>query len=140
MTPTIFKSRFGFHPCDYELYTKLKFLHRIYWETLRQFHTWHRWYRKQPQNRIGTEPSYCSCFVQNTPWVKAVVRDGKRGFRRYPRKVVDHQVIDLYHAARMPSELPQESFSAEDVSAIENLYATVIEYFAAQEQTELAGG
>jgi len=134
MTNPNLQSRYGFHPCDYQLYSKLKFLHRHYWETLRQFHNWHRWYRKESQNRIGREPQYCPCFVDNEPWVKPFTRKGERGFKLYPRSVDDRRVLELYHMARMPNELPVEAFSAEEVARIENLYAAVNEYFTAKDQ------
>ena len=115
------RSRFGFHPCDYTLFLKLKYLHKHYWIAVRQFHTWHRWFRKEPQNRIGTEPKYSQAFVENVPWAKPV----KAGFKLYPRTVHDHGVIELYQSARVPSREPVESFSPETVAAIEALFAKV---------------
>lgn len=46
------KSRFGFHPCSYEMFLKLKALNRMYWEALHQQAAWHRWERKEPHNRV----------------------------------------------------------------------------------------
>ena len=115
------RSRFGFHPCDYTLFLKLKYLHKHYWIAVRQFHTLHRWFRKEPQNRIGTEPKYCQAFMENVPWAKPV----KAGFKLYPRTVHDHGVIELYQSARVPSREPVESFSPETVAAIEALFVKV---------------
>ena len=115
------RSRFGFHPCDYALFCKLKYLHKHYWIALRQFHTWHRWFRKQPQNRDGTEPKYCQPFVKNQPWAKPI----KAGFKLYPRTVLDHEVIEIYQSARTPSAEPVEALSLETVKAIEALFAKV---------------
>lgn len=140
MTTTTYQSRYGFHRCNYELYAKLKHLHRCYWKTLRQFHAWHRWVRKEPQNRNGPEPLYCPCFVENKPWAKPVRRDGEQGFKLYPRTVVDQKVIELYHAARMPNELPVEPFPAEEVARIERLYIAVNDHFSEREKAEAAEG
>lgn len=48
----VFQSRFGFHPCDYELYKKLKFIHKCYYQMLHDAAAWERWNRKEPQNRV----------------------------------------------------------------------------------------
>lgn len=51
-----FLSRWGFHPCDYETYLKLKKLKKLYWASVSANAKWHRWDRKQPQNRFYWEP------------------------------------------------------------------------------------
>ena len=115
------RSRFGFHRCDYSLFRKLKYLHKHYWNTVRRFHTWHRWIRKEPQNRHGAQPKYCRVFVKNQPWVKPV----KTGFKLYPKTVCDRDVLELYRTARIPSPQPVEAFSPEVVAAIESLFEEV---------------
>ena len=42
-TPTVYPSRWGFHPCDYQTYRKLKLLHAVYQKAVRQAHAWRRW-------------------------------------------------------------------------------------------------
>jgi hypothetical protein len=49
---TMFQSRWGFHPCDYATFRKLKFLHHVYQKALRMAHAWERWKRKAPHNRV----------------------------------------------------------------------------------------
>src|SRR4051812_16021137 len=49
---TMFKSRWGFHPCDYSTYRKLKFLFNVFQKAVRMAHVWQRWKRKDPQNRV----------------------------------------------------------------------------------------
>ena len=128
------RSRYGYHPCNFEIYRKLKFLHKHYWIALRQFHTWHRWYRKQTQNRIGPEPTYCPVFVKNEAWIKPVIRDGEPGSKIYPRKVVDHSIIDLFQQARMPQANEVEPFSPEIRENIESLYSLVQEFLSNKSQ------
>jgi hypothetical protein len=48
----MFQSRWGFHPCDYQTYRKLKFLNQVYLRALRLAHAWTRWKRKDPHNRV----------------------------------------------------------------------------------------
>jgi hypothetical protein len=48
----MFQSRWGFHPCNYQTYRKLKFLYQIYLQAIRQAHAWERWKRKDPHNRV----------------------------------------------------------------------------------------
>lgn len=115
------QSRFGFHPCDYELYSKLKFLHKHYWITVPKFHKWHRWFRKEPQNRDGPEPKYCEEFVENCRWAKPV----KAGFKIYPKKLSDRGVIEKYIKARTPSPEPVEAFTPEVIKEIESLFEAV---------------
>lgn len=51
-----FKSRFGFHPCDYATFLMLKRVHKAYHEALRKVAAHRRWSRKRPHNRHGPEP------------------------------------------------------------------------------------
>ncbi len=48
----MFQSRWGFHPCDYSTYRKLKFLHCVYQKAVRMAHAYSRWQRKDPHNRV----------------------------------------------------------------------------------------
>ncbi len=48
----MFQSRWGFHPCDYQTFRKLKLLIQVYLQTVRLAHAWQRWKRKDPHNRV----------------------------------------------------------------------------------------
>src|SRR5712691_10368216 len=48
----MFQSRWGFHPCDYQTFRKLKFLNQIFLHAARLAHAWQRWKRKDPHNRV----------------------------------------------------------------------------------------
>ena len=119
---TIFKSRWGFHPCNYELFLKLKGLHGCYWKTLYDFHRWHRWWRKDVQNRTGPEPTFCPLFVNEYVWYKPVRVRGEQGFKVYPKTVTDHGIVDLYQTARIPHREAVVPFDAETHQRIESLY------------------
>ncbi len=47
-----FRSRWGWHPCDYATFALLKRLNAAYWRALRHYATWRRWHRKMPHNRV----------------------------------------------------------------------------------------
>jgi hypothetical protein len=53
---TTYKSRWGFHPCNFETYRKLRRLHKAFWEGRRLLARWQRWNARLPKNRIGAEP------------------------------------------------------------------------------------
>jgi hypothetical protein len=48
----MFPSRWGFHPCDYQTYRKLRFLNQVCLQAIRLAHAWQRWHRKDPHNRV----------------------------------------------------------------------------------------
>ena len=52
----VFRSRWGYHPCNFEMHGKLRRLHKTYWEGLRLLAKWRRWKAKRPHNRRGPEP------------------------------------------------------------------------------------
>ena len=48
----VHQSRWGYHPCSYETFAKLKRLKKAYWQRIRDSAAWERWARKEPQNRV----------------------------------------------------------------------------------------
>jgi len=52
-TINVHKSKWGFHPCGYETFKKLKALQKLYQDALRRRAAWERWERKLPENRIS---------------------------------------------------------------------------------------
>lgn len=101
------QSRWGFHPCSYELYLKLKKLNILCQKALRQIAIWERWNRKDPKNRrrfVG---------VKGMPGVLLRKRDVSKISRLYepipepPYPPIDDlETIELvasdYHNARTP--------------------------------------
>lgn len=125
-----FQSRWGFHPCDYESFTKLRQLHKWYWETLYDFHRWHRWWRKEEQNRTGPEPGYCEVFVEAKPWFKPVRFHGEPGSKVYPKTILAHGVLELYRSARIPRPEAVPPWDAEVLDRIHSLYEKASRHFA----------
>jgi hypothetical protein len=116
------QSRWGWHPCDYETYRLLKWLHACCVKARRDFAAWQRWRRKQPHNRvvrewirdeqgrrIGSrvvgprpEPPLCPIFC-----VRAHVISQSRQDRIGERvSFSSHGIREAYRAARTP--LPSE--------------------------------
>lgn len=114
-----FASKWGFHPCDYQTFSKLKALHRAYWEAVYGLGDWFRWNAKQPQNRVHrrkikdamgrvsgketvgpwNEPTYCPIF--GTPTHKNI-------WLTMPQHLKDHGIIADYQNARMPKASPDQ--------------------------------
>jgi len=69
----VFKSKWGYHPCDQETYFKLKKLNAMFFRAQQKAATWHRWNRKDPKNRKGKEPEVCPIFseiMSQEPYIK----------------------------------------------------------------------
>jgi hypothetical protein len=126
------KSHWGFHPCDYATYRKLKLLHGWYFQTLRDYAAWRRWSRKEPQNRVireflRDERGRC-CGVKSTrvrpepAFCPLFVADGAPD---------DLGVIGLYRLARRPHESPVLPLTPEESGRIEELFRDAAAYFAA---------
>ena len=126
-----FRSRWGWHPCDYATFVLLKRLHAAYWRALRRYATWQRWHRKMPHNRVlrrrvrdaqgrkigvevlgpWPEPPLPSLFCTRRQVLTHWGEDGKplqEG--RLTEKVVfdDLGVPAAYRAARHPAATEQE--------------------------------
>ncbi|MEM6258219.1 MAG: hypothetical protein AAGI37_07890 [Planctomycetota bacterium] len=118
-----FQSRWGYHPCTYDVYRKLKDLHRWYWFCVYDFHRWNRWQRKQPQNRVGSEPAFCPVFIEDTTWYKPCRRGDDTHYKVYPKKLVDRDIVGLFRRARTPSPGPVAVFEPVLLQSIDELHA-----------------
>ena len=119
-----FQSRWGFHPCSYDIIFKLKRLHKWYWQTVYEFHRWHRWQRKLSHHRVGSEPTFCRLFIDDSIWYKPVRTRGVNGFRVYPKTVVDRGIVSLYQQVRLPQSQPVAPFDDATVRQIVSLQAS----------------
>jgi hypothetical protein len=121
----MFRSRWGFHPCDYPNFRKLKFLNQVYLEALRRAHAWARWERKDPHNQVMRrrirnekgqtigyessvplpEPKICTAFSQKVIEMRHVDRKGNFSRQGFPQEEVvtdGHWIPAAYAAARKP--------------------------------------
>jgi hypothetical protein len=122
---SVFRSRFGFHPCDYATYRKLKFLNLVYQRAVRLAHAWERWQRKDPHNRVSRrrirneqgqtvgytdpvplpEPVICPVFSRKVQVQRFVDKKGNRftgGFLDDQVMTAAPQVAADYAGARRP--------------------------------------
>ncbi len=142
----MFRSRWGFHPCDYPTYLKLKFLNQVYLQAVRLAHAWARWKRKDPHNRvlrrrirndkgqtIGYEPSMplpepriCSVFSQKVWEQRHVDKKGnvsREGFLEEKLVTDNHWIPAAYASARKPMADPAEVHPLQHTPAeLEPLY------------------
>lgn len=81
-----YKSKWGYHPCDYETYQKLRKINYVRYLSVKMQASWNRWRRKEPQNRvirkwtknennqktgyeiIGPRPEPARCLVFSDKW------------------------------------------------------------------------
>jgi hypothetical protein len=144
----VFQSRWGFHPCEYSTYRKLKFLSLVYQRAVRLAHAWERWKRKDPHNRVSrrrirneqgqtigyanpvpvAESSICPVFsrkVQQKCFVDKKGNHFKEGFLDEMVVTDDPRIATDYSAARMP---------VPDPGAVRPLQSTVAEIDALYEK------
>src|SRR5258708_7722439 len=119
------RSKWGWHPCDYETYRLLKALHRLCDQARRQCAAWRRWRRKRPHNRIlrravideqgnkvggevvgpRPEPELTPLFCHRRQVLTSWSEDGRPLKEARPAETVefdDHGIPEAYAAARRP--------------------------------------
>ena len=85
MTITIaFKSKWGFHPVNYETFLLLKRLHKWYHAALKRRAAWWRWANKLEYNRKREEPNW---HLED---------------RAILDKLIKYDIVSQYHRARLP--------------------------------------
>jgi hypothetical protein len=137
MTKEVFRSRFGFHPVPYKLYLKLKFIHKCYFQTLRDRARWQRWNNKLPKNRVirkwqrdtnGNKISFEVVGMQPEPKVfwDLVYPNGRVSHKFEANKL---WVAD-YQKARMPvvteKEVPNLTYTIDEIN---QMYYKCREFF-----------
>jgi hypothetical protein len=142
----VHKSRWGYHPCDYETFLLLKKLNAFYQRALHRYAVWKRWSRKQPHNRVirkrildaqgckvrsevvGPMPEPCLCpfFTKREKVVRhrnnrgKTIQEGKAELVRLEFS----DIPEVYRAARtpIPSEdlVPSLKYSPEEIRGMVN--------------------
>ncbi|HZU39322.1 MAG TPA: hypothetical protein VFA18_25575 [Gemmataceae bacterium] len=127
----MFRSRWGFHPCDYATYRKLKLLNQVYLRAVRLAHAWARWKRKDPHNRVSRrrirnnkgqtvgygppmplpEPKVCPVFSQKVFEKRYVDKKGtvtREGFMEETVIMINGWISVGYASARRPVAEPDK--------------------------------
>jgi hypothetical protein len=122
----VFRSRWGYHPCDYETYLLLKKLNGCYEAALRAFAVWQRWARKEPQNRVQhrrvrndkgqtirtevigplPEPRLSALFCTKA---RVLTHEAGHGTREGWRVALNEslRIAEVYRRARAPAATPE---------------------------------
>jgi hypothetical protein len=153
----MFQSRWGFHPCDYQTYRKLKILNQVYQQGIRLAHAWVRWNRKDPHNRVLRrrirnekgqtigyeppvplpEPRICSVFAQKIVETRHVDKQGnfsREGFRAEKVVTDDLWIPADYASARKPVADPAEVQPLHyTIAELEELYEKARTWLEAQD-------
>ena len=129
----VHQSRWGHHPCSYDVFMKLKLLNKLYSEAIRNKAQWERWNRKDPHNRVTrkkirnsagevvgyqapepmSEPELCPTLEK----LKKKVDFDKNG--KYYKEGIELEFVefrnnklqlipDIYREARYPKESPDD--------------------------------
>jgi hypothetical protein len=116
MTPV--KGRWGYYPCTYELYCKLKRLNFLALCARKRHAVWERWDRKFPENRVSHPPKGTPNRRKTAlaPLPEPVLApDGLYGLSR-------DYIEESYRAARYPVNTPEEvipiKFSEDRISKL----------------------
>lgn len=100
--PQIFKSRWGYHPVDYEEFLFLKKAHWLLFCAYRDVNRYKRWSNKDPQNRKGPEPRVPDGFIETGFHCCGTKFFYGKGFRKYGRKNLYHHILEEYRYTRIP--------------------------------------
>lgn len=153
LTATVFRSRWGFHPCDYATYRKLKLLHSVYMQSLQLAAAWWRWKRKDPHNRVMRrrirntkgqvigyeapvlmpEPKLCPLFTRKTAEKCYSDKNGNYSREGFMEVVVtdDHGIAGDFANARRPAKAESEVQALRvNLATINELHAQAVRWLA----------
>jgi hypothetical protein len=125
------QGKWGWYPCNIEVYHKLKAINLAYDNALHQMKTWQRWNRKDPKNRVSrkklkdsngqvvgygiaepiAEPEICPIFSKKN---KDLV------------KMIENSVYEDYRKARYPVGSEAEVLPLSiNLAKIDKLYSAI---------------
>ena len=132
----VFQSKWGFHPCNYDIFLKLKKIHKEYYRAVRQLANYDRWNRKDPKNRVirkwkrNDMGQKIGCEIvgpRTEPYINPVFAETVVSRWSGTFKVIRFSnIIDDYNKARMPklrSNVEQLSMTNEQIN---ELYEKII--------------
>ena len=136
-TLNVVEGRFGFYPCDYDTYQKIRKIYNAYLKSLSQNASWWRWTNKQPQNRVirrwkrDAQGRRCGCEIvgkRPEPSINPVFWNMSPLYHRpVMNRVIIDKVIADYRRARYPMKRAEDvvslSMSNEE---IENLFNSIV--------------
>lgn len=140
MSQQVHKGRWGFYPCDYETYRKIKELHKWYYQAVRDWANWCRWERKDPKNRVirkyhrdkdGNKVGYEIVGPRPEPPVCPHFYDGKLRSWCGPD---EFGIVAAYRNARYPKPTEKDvvPFSESKLDFLMKLHAQVASWYEDQ--------
>lgn len=140
----VYRSKWGFHPCDYDTYIKLKKLRGYFYMALSRHRAWERWHRRLPKNKFAIEyiydekgrkkgykkiapipePVVCPVFSVKRMAKKFFDESGyhKEGIDIEVRVMGDWGVLDAYNKARVavtnPDDVPSLELTADQIDSM----------------------
>lgn len=144
--PGIHEGKYGFYPCTWETYQKLKVINVAYNRAKHDLAIWQRWERKDPHNRVARpkvkdaegrvvgygkdivlpEPEVSSVFCEAT--IKKYDKNGryvKEGLPDY--KLKDYRIEEDYRRARYPVQAEEAvEFLSMSMETIDWLYQAIL--------------
>jgi hypothetical protein len=94
-TARVFKSRWGYHPCDRETFLELKEYHKLMLAAFRRYRRWAAWDRKTV-HRVGPEPRKVERLTFKDRW------SGQTLFATFEDANLYRVVLRQYRNARRP--------------------------------------
>jgi len=137
VTQSIYRSRWGYHPCDWNACIRIKRLRFLWFLTVRRLAAWRRWSNKLPHNRVvwrrirgedGRPIGWEKVEALAEPRVPEFMVDEARG-----RRAIAHAWIDAcYRQAKQPAVEPVEVWPAERLKEIEELLSRLEAWYEGQ--------
>jgi hypothetical protein len=122
------KSRWGYHPCDYETFQKLRVIKKYYYKNLHVIAERDRWLDKEPQNRvIRTRHTFINRGGKlTTKVIGSVPRPEPK-----PMWELDNArfAVELCNLARIPQPKPIQAYNTIQLVVIFNLYKAVCDFY-----------
>jgi hypothetical protein len=142
------KGKYGYYPCNYEMYKKLKRLNLLYFDAMKSKNKWERWYKKDPHNRVTrqklrdssgrvvgyeaplpvAEPEVCPIFCKKITY--SSFRDKKGNYHKDGVDLVKIEmqpdVFNWYCRARYPAVTESKPFDKSEIRCIEEYWAAFV--------------
>lgn len=133
---TAHQGKYGYYPCSYETFKKLKALKKAYWEAIRQLGAWFRWSRKAPQNQIIRKRTrnaigQATGWVDVGPWLEPKLspvfkaESWRRPWKTLPEHMPDFGILEAFEQARMPKPKGETKPLTLSESSIDFLYLRI---------------
>ena len=106
-------TKFGFVPCDYEFFSKVKFCKKFYWAFVQKQYANDRYHAKLERNRLGNEPA-----TLEAPFAKRCYRAKDQNWYK------DLGMNDLFDRVRTPVETMEavKPLTSSEKILVESLY------------------